>query len=143
MRALVTLLGLVLLGGIAHADTAGDAKKMTDDALARFASLEGERNVFWKAWDLIDDSAWTNLKHARDYVVERKGEIDTRLKAGENVDAELKLSDLKRDIDEMDQEMAAYRSSTKGSVWKLQAGAALFILAVLGMSVLRFLRRRR
>jgi hypothetical protein len=140
-RALV-ILALLAASGIAHADTAEDAKKVTDDAMKRFAALESDRNVMWKLWDLIDSSAWDNVKHSRDYVIERKGEIDKRVKAGEAVDAELKLDELKRDVDEMDKEIAAYRSSTQGNLWKLYGGAALFIVAVFGMSILRFLRRR-
>ncbi|HTL38275.1 MAG TPA: hypothetical protein VL326_34330 [Kofleriaceae bacterium] len=136
------LIALVVFTSVAHADTASDAKKVTDDAFKRFAALESDRGPMWKAWDLIDSSAWDNVKHSRDYVIERKGEIDKRLKNGENVDAELKLDELKRDVNELDQEIAAYRSSTGGNVWKLYGGAALFIVAVFGMSILRFLRSR-
>jgi hypothetical protein len=76
-------------------------------------------------------------------VLDRKKDIDKRLKNHEDVDAELRLKDLKRDVERMDHEVDEYRSTMKATEWKLGGGILLFVIAAFGATIWRFLRRRR
>lgn len=136
------LLILVALVGVAHADTASEAKKITDDALARYQDAASTGSVLGKVWRLIEDSPYNNLVHAKDYVVEQKANLDKQVKAGEEVEAELKLVDLKRAIETLDTEIASYKSYMKGTLWKLYGGLAFFIILAFGGSIWAFVKRR-
>ncbi|HUS29435.1 MAG TPA: hypothetical protein VMZ53_13040 [Kofleriaceae bacterium] len=140
---IVSFVLLSLLAGMAHADTAKEAQAVTDEAMARWNAAASERGIFAKVWDLIDSTAWDNMKRGKESVLDRKRDIDKRLKNHEDVDAELRLADLKRDAKMMDHEIAAYRDAMSSTVWKLQAGVALFIIGVFGASIWRFLKSRQ
>lgn len=137
-----TLIALVLLAGVAHADTASESKKVTDDAMARWNAADNDRSVLAKLWDLIDSTAWDNMKRAKEQVLDRKKDIDKRLKNNEPVDAELRLQDLKRDVKMMDRDIDEYKSSTKATEWKLLAGIVIFVVAAFGATIWGFIRRR-
>lgn len=139
IRVLVILIALV---GVAHADTASDAKKMTDAAMSRYADAESTGSVMGKVWRLIESAPHDNLVHSKDYVLEAKSDIDKALKAGEEVEAELKLGDLKRSIETLDTEIASYKSYMKGTLWKLYAGLAFFIVLAFGGSIWMFIKRK-
>jgi hypothetical protein len=134
-------LGVVLIAlvGVAHADTASEAKKLTNDALARFDAANTKTG---KIWALIDGSAHDNLVNAKDHVVESKADVDKQVKAGEEIEAELKLNDLKTSIRTLDTEIDSYNSYMKGTQWKLYGGAAAFILLVFGGSIWMFIKRK-
>jgi hypothetical protein len=59
-----TLIVLVLLAGVAHADTASEAKSVTDDAMARWNAADDDRGVLMKLWTLIDSTAYDNMVRA-------------------------------------------------------------------------------
>lgn len=138
-----TLIVLVVLAGVAHADTASEAKSVTDDAMARWNAADDDRGVLMKLWTLIDSTAYDNMTRAKEQVLDRKKDIDKRLKNHEDVDAELRLTDLKRDVKQMDHEIDEYRSTMKATEWKLGGGILLFVIAAFGATIWRFVRRRR
>jgi hypothetical protein len=143
MRAFaLTIMFLLVLGRTAHADTASDAKKLTDAALSRYTDAEKTGSVFGQLWRVIDSSPHDNLVNAKDYVVSAKADVDKELKANQEVEAELKLDALKRSIADLDTEIEAYRKDMKSTLWKLYAGTALFIIAVFGGAIWAFIRRR-
>jgi hypothetical protein len=136
------LLALVLLAGVAHADTASETKATADAALARWDAASNDRGIFAKLWDLVESSAWDQMKLAKQDVLYERAGIEKKLEEQELVDAELKLADLKTSVAAMDRTIAAYQASTKSTVWKLQLGIGLFIVGVFGMTIWRFVRRR-
>lgn len=136
IRVLFVLIALV---GVAHADTASEAKKLTNDALARYEAADTKTG---KVWALIDGSARENLVNAKNYVVESKADVDKQVKAGEEVEAELKLNDLKTSIKTLDTEIDSYTSYMKSTQWKLYGGLAFFILLAFGGSIWMFIKRK-
>jgi hypothetical protein len=143
IRSFITLgLVLIALAGVARADTASEAKKITDAALARYAEAESTGSVMGKIWRLIESAPHENLVQAKDYVVEVKANLDKEVKAGAEVEAEIKLSDLKRAVEVLDTEIADYKSYMKGTLWKLYAGVAFFIILAFGASIWAFIKRK-
>lgn len=138
IRVLVILIAMAA-SRVAHADTASEAKKITNDALSRYNAANTKTG---KVWALIDSSPHDNLVLAKDRVVESKADVDKELKAGEEVEAEIKLGDLKTSIKNLDSEIDSYNSYMKSTQWKLYGGAAAFILLVFGGSIWLFIKRK-
>jgi hypothetical protein len=133
---------LIALAGVARADTASEAKQLTDAALARYAEADSTGSVFGKIWRLIDSSPHDNLVNAKTFMLEAKADVDKEVKADAAVEAEIKLGDLKTAIADLDKECAAYTKEMKSTLWKMYAGIAIFVIGVFGMSIWAFIRRR-
>ena len=136
------LIVLIALAGVAHADTASEAKKLTEASLARYNEAESAGSVFGKIWRLIDSSPHDNLVNSKNFMLEAKADVDKNIKAGEEVEAGFKLEELKTSIADLDKECEVYKKEMKSKVLNMTAGIVIIVVGVFGMAIWAFIKRR-